>query len=123
MTKKIIWRLQEQPSTESLRELVKDGILDIKEAREILFKETNEDENKGTEALKQEIKFLREMIDKLSNNQPYRIVETIREVEKPYFYESWYKPYEVWCSNDGIKFTTGTDSQRTSTGTSFVSLN
>ena len=79
MTTKIIWRLKEQPTSESLRELVKDSILTKEEAREILFsqeteKEVNEDQ------LKSEIKFLRELVDKLSNHNNVKIVEVIKEV-------------------------------------------
>ena len=96
MTKKIIWRLKEQPSSESLRELVKDGVLTKEEAREILFSsETEEDRDK--ESLKSEIKFLRELVEKLSASKT-TIIETIREVEKPWRNYPWHNPYMVWCS-------------------------
>ena len=99
MTTKIIWRLKEQPTSESLRELVKDSILTKEEAREILFsqeteKEVNEDQ------LKSEIKFLRELVDKLSNHNNVKIVEVIKEVEKPYRKYPWYEPYITWCGSN-----------------------
>jgi len=102
MTNKIIWRLKEQPSSESLRELVKDGILTKEEAREILFSsETEEDRDK--KSLESEIKFLRDLVEKLSSNQNSRIIETIREVEVPYRRYPWYRKYDYWCSMDSNK--------------------
>lgn len=106
---KLVWRLKEQPTSENLRELVKDGILSKDEAREILFSsETEEDRDK--ESLKSEIKFLRELIEKLATHQ--KVVEVIRGVENPYWRRwDWYNPYIVWC--DGASsgnLTIGTDS-------------
>jgi hypothetical protein len=97
MTKKILWRLKEVPTSESLRELVKDGILSKDEAREILFSQ-EEQTDRTKESLEQEIKFLRELVDKLSSR--LKIVEIIKEVEKPYLDRWWYNPYRIWC--DGI---------------------
>ena len=97
MTTKLIWRLKEQPSSESLRELVADGILTKDEAREILFSsETAEDRDK--KGLESEIKFLRELVDKLSSNKLSRVVEVIKEVYKPYERWDWYKPYVIWST-------------------------
>lgn len=83
-----------------LRGLVKDGLLDKEEARQILFSsETEEDRDK--ESLKQEIKFLRDLVEKLSNNNYSRTVEIIKEVEVP-IYRSypWWQPYQVWCGTN-----------------------
>ena len=100
MTKKerLIWRLKETPTSQNLRELVQDGILSKDEAREILFSsETVEDRDK--ESLKSEIKFLRELIEKLANTQ--KVVEIIREIDKPYWRKyPWHDPYVVWCSRE-----------------------
>ena len=52
------WRLKEQPSTESLRDLVKDGILSKEEAREILFSKETED----IASLKKEVEVLRDVV-------------------------------------------------------------
>mgnify|MGYP001618903016 CR=1 FL=1 len=102
---KLIWRLKEQPSTESLRELVKDKILTNEEAREILFSsETEEDRDK--KGLESEIKFLRELVDKLSSNKLSRVVEVIKEVYRPYEKYDWYRPYTVWCDNQNKMFAT-----------------
>ena len=97
MTKTIIWRLKEQPSSESLRELVKDGILTKEEAREILFSSQTE-EDRDKKSLESEIKFLRELVEKLSNRSSTRIVEVIKEVEVPWRRWDWYRPYQIWCS-------------------------
>jgi hypothetical protein len=118
--KKIIWRLKESPTTEKLSILVKEGILTKDEAREILFSsETEEDRDK--KSLESEIKFLREIVEKLSNDKS-RIVEVIREVQKPYYYTTpWYGPYQNWCYGTtgtvntltGGATTTGVDLTRT----------
>ena len=106
MTKKIVWRLKEQPSSESLRELVNSGLLTKDEAREILFSQQEETE-RDSESLKAEIKFLRELVEKLSNRT--QIVEVIREVQVPvYRTYPWYRPYESWCSSGSVSFTTAT---------------
>jgi hypothetical protein len=95
MTKKIIWRLREQPTAESLRELVKDTILTKEEARQILFNYETEDE-RDKKSLESEIKFLREIIEKLSTRE--EIIKTITIVEKPKLDTNWYKPYQIWCN-------------------------
>lgn len=97
MKKKLNWRLGKLPTSDEVRELVKDKIITQDEAREILFnQETEEDRDK--KSLESEIKFLRELVEKLSNN-PTRIIETIKEIKVPYYQYNWYHPYEVWCSS------------------------
>ncbi len=96
-TKKIIWRLKEQPTSEMLRELVKDSILTKDEAREILFN-LEEQVDRDIESFKAEIKFLRELVEKLANNQ--KVIEVVREIEKPYYPKSpWYNPYYIWSTH------------------------
>ncbi len=97
MKNKLVWRLGKLPSVEELRELVKDKIITQEEAREVLFNfET--DEERDSKSLKEEIKFLRETIEKLANNQTTRIVEVVKETWKPYYTQPWFQPYQVWCS-------------------------
>ena len=101
MTKKIVWRLKEQPSAEMLQELVKTEIITKDEAREILFN-LQDDEERNVDSLKAEITFLKEIVQKLSEKST-RIVEIIKEVEVPYYRKPWYKPYEIWCNaNSGV---------------------
>lgn len=98
MTKKLIWRLREQPTAQSLQGLVDKSILTKDEAREILFStETEEDRDK--KSLESEIKFLRELVEKLSKSRS-EIIETIRVVEKPVYREyPYWKYYNAWCVN------------------------
>ena len=102
---KLIWRLKEQPTSESLRELVKDKILTNEEAREILFSSETVEE-RDNDSLKNEIKFLRDLVEKLSQNRS-QIVEVIKEVRRPYYNWDWYKPYTTWCGSDSINITAG----------------
>jgi len=106
MTTKLVWRLKEQPTTEALRELVKDKILTNDEAREILFSSQEETE-RDVKSLEAEIKFLRELVDKLSQNRS-QIVEVIKEVQQPYYHWNWYQPYTVWCGSSGSVTCTNT---------------
>lgn len=98
MTKKIKWRLAERPTPSEISLLVEKELLTKDEAREILFsQETEEDRDK--KSLESEIKFLRELVEKLSKNNNSTIVETIRYIEKPYYPQPWFQPYATWCSN------------------------
>jgi polyhydroxyalkanoate synthesis regulator phasin len=120
MTKKIVWRLKEQPTAEMLRDLVASGILNKEEAREILFN-LQEETERDNESLKQEIKFLRELVEKLASIQ--KVVEIIREIEKPYCPKPWYNPYKYWCANDNILLcTNGNDTADNTSFTSFSSI-
>lgn len=95
MTKRIIWRLGKLPSPDEVRDLVKDKIITQEEAREILF--NSEDEiDRDKKGLESEIKFLRQLVEKLSSNQA-RVVEIIKTIEKPYYHSGWYQPYNQWC--------------------------
>ena len=102
MTKKLVWRLKEQPTSEMLRELVKDKILTKDEAREILFN-LQEESGRDNESLKSEIKFLRELVEKLANSQ--KVVKIIREIESPYYSYRWWRPYDAWCTNSNQLWT------------------
>lgn len=109
MTKKEIlkWRLSRLPTSEEVINLVKDKIITQEEAREILFS-TEKEENRDEDSLKSEIKFLRELVERLSRNQPSQVIEIIREVERPYIRWDWYQPYQVWCSSTAGLITNNT---------------
>ncbi len=111
MMKKLHWRLSKLPNPEEVRELVKDKIITQEEAREILF--TSEDiEYRDVKSLESEIKFLRSLIETLSKNSNKTIVETIREVERPWRRYDWYEPYHMWCgtsTNNGVMNLSGAD--------------
>jgi hypothetical protein len=107
MTKKIIWRLSEKPSTESLQKLVSSGILTKEEAREILFNEV-EESDRSIDSLKEEIRFLREIIEKLSSRE--KIVEVVKEY---HYTQPWYQPYHYWTM--GTTYTAATCGGNTTT--------
>jgi len=99
MTTKLIWRLKEQPTTESLRELVKSGILTNDEAREILFSQ-EEQSSRDLESYKQEIKFLKEVIEKLGDRT--KIIEIVKEYVPHYITQPFYQPYYFYCNGSSI---------------------
>jgi len=105
---KLSWRLKEQPTTEKLRELVKDEIISKEEARNILF--NKEDDRVKTEALQEEIKFLRELVDTLASkaNDRTTIVHKYEDWTPHYHY--WYKRYEpifaTYTSSNALGSTT-----------------
>ncbi|MDE1866128.1 MAG: hypothetical protein KGI08_00255 [Thaumarchaeota archaeon] len=85
------------PSVSELTELVKDKIITQEEAKEVLFAKEDTDVREE-ESFKEEIRFLRGVIEKLSQGNRTTIVEIIREVEKPYHKWEWFRPYEVYCN-------------------------
>jgi hypothetical protein len=109
-TTKIKWRLSNLPSPEEVIELVTANVLTNDEAREILFSLETE-ETRNEKSLQDEIKFLRELVAKLSSN-PKVIIETIREVEKPWKRYDWYQPYYSYANSGNnqayLTTTTGT---------------
>ena len=95
----LVWRLGKLPTVEEVNTLLQNKIITQEEAREILFN-TRTVEERDKNSLEAEIKFLRELVDKLANRQ--QIIETFKtiEVQKPnYPTQSWFKPYNVWCMN------------------------
>lgn len=110
MTNKLKWRLGKLPTSDEVLKLVNDKVISKEEARDILFKEELENEVSKTD-LESEIKFLRELVEKLSNGNRNVIVETIKYVEKPYCQWNWYKPYAVWTGsiNDNVMLCSGTN--------------
>jgi len=105
MKKKIIWRLKEQPTAETLQRLVENKILTKDEARQILFS-FEEEKERDENSLKAEIKFLRELIEKLAESRS-QIITTIREVEIPYKRYPWFEPYSTWTFSSKYNNTTG----------------
>lgn len=105
MTKKIKWRLGKLPSPDEVALLLDKGVLTKDEAREILFSlETDEDRDKAS--LQEEIKFLRELVQRLSNNNRTEIIRQIEYIEMPYRKYGWYQPYHIYCSSDNSSTTT-----------------
>jgi hypothetical protein len=100
MTKntKLVWRLRESPTADKISLLVNTGILTKEEAREILLNQETK-ESRDMESLKFEIKFLRELVEKLSDRS--QIVEIIKEIKVPYYRQDWWRPYEIWYQTTG----------------------
>lgn len=94
---KIKWRLGRLPEPNEVAQLVTEGILSKDEAREILISHET-DEDRDNTSLKGEIKFLRELVQKLSNNRRTEIVKQIEYIEKPYRRYDWWEPYKFYCT-------------------------
>lgn len=90
------WRLGKLPTVEELLRLIENKLITQEEAKTMLFSSEKEVDVKS---LEDEIKFLRGLVEQLSKNNSSRIVEVIREVEKPWRQYPWYNPYVVWCTN------------------------
>lgn len=106
MKKSLKWRLSSLPTPDEVRELVKDKLITKDEAREILFSQVDEVQERDKKSLESEVKFLRSIIEKLAPNTS-KIIETIRIVEKPYVNTPWYQSYQIYCSNAGNLTTQG----------------
>lgn len=110
MTKKtnLKWRLGKLPSVDEVLLLMDRKLITKEDAQEILFNsETEEDRDK--KSLESEIKFLRELVEKLSKGRT-EIIETIRYIEKPYYHNPWWKSYEIWCGGSSVNLVSGTGS-------------
>ncbi len=75
-------------------DLLKETIITKDEAREILF--TQEDEKTADKKdLQSEIKFLRELVEKLSTQSQIKTI--IWDILPGYSKWPWYQPYYGWC--------------------------
>lgn len=104
MTTKLKWRLSKLPTSEEVRDLVKDKIITLEEAKEILFSSETEEE-RDKDSLKEEIKFLRELVEKLSDKKS--ITETVKVIEHHYNQYPWYQPYYYWTTCGGSSLVAG----------------
>lgn len=94
MKKKLIWRLRESPTSKTLIELIESKLLTKEEAREILFSSKEESSDRNLKSYQSEIKFLRELVEKLSKGNYSSIITIIKEI--PYKRFPWYGPYGFW---------------------------
>ena len=100
MTKtKLVWRLANRPTPSEVQDLHTSGLITKDEAREILFSAESETD-RDTKSLEAEIKFLRELVERLSKNSQ-TVITTIREIERPWSRYPWYQPYYTWCNAVG----------------------
>ena len=100
--KKLKWRLSTLPTPSELQELVKNKILTQEEAKEILFKEEEVEKERDINSFKEEIKFLRELVDTLSKQSKSVVYEYIQQRAYPPQW-TWYQPYITWCSNNSLE--------------------
>lgn len=94
------------PTPDEVLKLVNDKLITKDEAREILFNEEEVkvyENGRNIESLESEIKFLKEVIEKLGDRT--KIIETIRYIEKPYNTYSWIQPYMVYCGTSNGVYT------------------
>lgn len=107
MTKKtnLKWRLGKLPSVDEVLSLMDKNLITKEEAKEILFNSETQVE-RDKESLESEIKFLRELVEKLSKGRT-EIIEKIRYIEKPYYYNPWWRQYDVWCGGSTLTTTGG----------------
>lgn len=106
MKEKLKWRFTKLPTSEEVRDLVKDKIISAEEAKEILF--TSEtDESRDIESYKQEIKFLKEVIEKLGDRST--IIQVVKEYVPHYITQPFYQPYWTYstCTTTGAGSLTG----------------
>ena len=90
MTEKLKWRLGKLPTPDEVTKLLNEKIISKEEAREILFNlETEEDRDK--KSLESEIKFLREIVQRLSTRN--HTIEVVREILPIYRNYQWTAPY------------------------------
>ena len=122
-TKKIFmrWKLKNLPTPSDIATLIDKGVITKEEAREILFNPEEIDE-RSVESLKEEIKFLRELVEKLSNQNYSKVIEIIKEVEKPVYYRyPWWQSYYTWIPQlaAGISAITSVNNSSAATGSTF----
>ena len=96
MKTKMVWRFAKLPSVDELSMLIERSVITKDEARQILFSSETEEE-RDKQGLESEIKFLRDLVEKLSNDKA-KVVEVIRTIERPYIQSPWYRPYATWCA-------------------------
>lgn len=92
MTNELKWRLSELPTGDEVASLVEQKVITTKEARQILFNE-GKDDSKKVKELSEEVKFLRELCDKLAakSNGWTTIIREYQQY-KP-IYPTWYTGY------------------------------
>lgn len=119
-TTKMSWRLKNLPTVDEINSLLSAKVITHDEAREILFNsETEEDRDK--KSLESEIKFLRDLVERLSQNKT-QIVSIIQDIRTPYYYsQPWYEPYKVWCGNT-LTLTDGSSSSYTTSTANAIGI-
>jgi len=92
------WRLKDKPTVDDVTQLLDKGLLSKDEARQIILDETDI-KHSDILALQDEIKLLRELVLKISEqNSRLQVIKIIeRNIDNVPF--RWTQPYTVYCSN------------------------
>lgn len=98
--KKKIWNLRTEPSPDDIIHLLNNEVIDIDEARQMLFRDEEvpeETSGRSKESLKNEIKYLRHVISNLGGKRLIRnaMLETNKEMGKKE-YGNWTRKYMMW---------------------------
>lgn len=113
---KLVWRLGKLPTPEEIISLVKDKVITQEEARDILFSKEVKEADRDIESFKSEIKFLRELVEKLSNHKPDTIIRYIEQIRPVYIHQPWITPYTTYCSAGGTMYVQGASGSSGSSG-------
>lgn len=104
--KKKIWKLSSKPTAEDLKTLVEASILTKEEAKDIVLREEEEfttDHKDQIKEIKEELKFLRDMVLQLSKRSPEVVYKEIyKYIDKwpnPYPRPYWQNDWIYLCSN------------------------
>ena len=100
MTNTLKWRLTKLPTVEELTLLVEKNIVTKEEAKKVLF---NNETERDIESYKQEIKFLKEVIDKLGDRE--KIVTVVEKYIQPYLTQPFYQPYYFYVTSGTTNLT------------------
>jgi len=99
MKKELVWRLGSKlPTVDEVLKLIDQKIITNDEAKGIFFNDKT-DEDRDKDSLKSEIKFLREVVDKLADKATQKTV--VYETIQRYSPAVYYGPYATW-GNGGI---------------------
>ena len=91
MKKKLVWRLDDRPTVDSLKTAVEADLITKEEAKDMLVRSKEEITKDSLKEIKDEIKFLRDMVLELSRKEP--------EVVYKHIYDYWRdRPYKAWGS-------------------------
>ena len=110
---KLIWKMKDLPTADSVGKLVDVGVITANEARSILFKEVTKDSDE-VEALKEMVKSLQEMVTDLLSRQnnvtlvPYTKIVEVPSRSTPYWNKYWTCSDAITCSTsaNGSGYTT-----------------
>lgn len=99
---KLIWKMKELPTADSIGKLVDTKVITPEEARAILFKEEVKQSDE-VEALKEMVESLKEMVQTLiARNNSITLVPYTRVVEVPAkarpYWDKYWSDNTTWCS-------------------------